>query len=323
MAPKSLTLLLLTSIGVNAFFPSDYSNSPSLIPPRSAAAAASATNTNYYGDNVVGDDDNGSGGGGKTNPIQNDENEDDFYTGDMMGSPTLPGAALSEQHETVEDRAEAWRKYQQEKYEHQTADQIASPTDEEGRMKLLASVSRGSISFFFFILMWRSVHHFELADQAYKGVTRLFFVIPTVTLFLLNMAGCVAGFTSPNHSSKKKMKAILNLNKLGELLLMIYNVVRLTLMPNRLIPREIYVGRTLSNFIFLVQCQLFTKVTWGAAQIKQEQANTAAMSSYTSGSNEYYDNTQQQQQQQQYNGNYGEQSYSQSWGGDEDENGWN
>eukprot|EP00957_Ditylum_brightwellii_P211462 15366194-Ditylum_brightwellii.AAC.1 len=242
MAPKSLTLLLLTSIGVNAFFPSDYSNSPSLIPPRSAAAAASATNTNYYGDNVVGDDDdNGSGGGG-----------------DMMGSPTLPGAALSEQHETVEDRAEAWRKYQQEKYEHQTADQIASPTDEEGRMKLLASVSRGSISFFFFILMWRSVHHFELADQAYKG--------------------CVAGFTSPNHSSKKKMKAILNLNKLGEL---------------------------------------------GAAQIKQEQANTAAMSSYTSGSNEYYDNTQQQQQQQQYNGNYGEQSYSQSWGGDEDENGWN
>ena len=30
-------------------------------------------------------------------------------------------------------------------------------------MKLLASVSKGSIALFFFILMWRAVHHYELA----------------------------------------------------------------------------------------------------------------------------------------------------------------
>ena len=30
----------------------------------------------------------------------------------------------------------------------------------------------------------------------------------------------------------------------------------------------VYVGRTLSNFLFLVQCQLFTKVTWNATLLK-------------------------------------------------------
>jgi hypothetical protein len=93
-------------------------------------------------------------------------------------------------------------------------------------MKLLASVSRGSIAIFFFVLMWRSVHHFELADQSFRGTTRLLFVIPTVALFIGNMAGCVAAITSPTNSAKKRMKAILNLNKIVELLILIYNLIR-------------------------------------------------------------------------------------------------
>ena len=130
-------------------------------------------------------------------------------------------------------------------------------------MKLIASVSRGSISFFFFVLMWRTVHHYELADQSFKGTVRLVAVIPTVLLFLGNMMGCVASVTSPaSHASKKRMKAILNLNKLVELSLLFYNVLRLTVFTNKLIVREIYVGRTLSNFLFMIQCQLFTKVAW-------------------------------------------------------------
>ena len=132
-------------------------------------------------------------------------------------------------------------------------------------MKLLASVSRGSISLFFFILMWRSVHHFELADQSFQKAprTRLLLVLPTIVMFVGNMSGCVAAIVSnQTKGSKKRMKAVLNLNKLVELVLFVYNVLRLTLFPNKFVMREIYVGRTLSNFLFMVQCQLFTKVTW-------------------------------------------------------------
>ena len=159
-----------------------------------------------------------------------------------------------------------------ERYDHQTPAQRESALDEDGRTKLLASVSRGSIAMFFFVLMWRAVHHYELADASFKGPFRLMMVVPTVALFVGNMSGCVASLTSPSHSAKKRMKAILNLNKLVEILLFAYNLSRLTMFTSKFVPREIYVGRTLTNFLFLVQCQLFTRVTWGAAQAGHEAA---------------------------------------------------
>jgi len=94
----------------------------------------------------------------------------------------------------------------QEKQLHQTPQQAASPTDEQGRMKLLATVSNASICIFFFVLIWRTVHHFEIADAAFKGVKRLFLVIPIVFLFVGNMAGCVASLSTPSHASKKRLK---------------------------------------------------------------------------------------------------------------------
>ena len=98
-------------------------------------------------------------------------------------------------------------------------------------------------------------------------------VIPSVVLFLGNMVGCCASLMSSGSSStasdssagrktKKRMKAILNLNKLMELVLILYNVMRLIFFPSKYVVREIYVGRTLTNFLFIIQCQLFTKVTW-------------------------------------------------------------
>lgn len=181
---------------------------------------------------------------------------------------------MADQQESVEERLASWRHLQQQKYENQSALDAANPRDDDGRMKLLASVSKGSISLFFFILMWRSVHHFELADQSFKGSTRLVMVLPTVLLFLGNMVGCVATLmtaaATDGRKNKKRMKAVLNLNKLVEITLMAYNIMRLIFFPNRYVMREIYVGRTLSNFLFIIQCQLFTKVTWGAAQMKQE-----------------------------------------------------
>ena len=178
-----------------------------------------------------------------------------------------PSTSIPMDNESVEERLAAWRNQQQLKYENQSAMDAANPRDEDGRMKLLASVSKGSISLFFFILMWRSVHHYELADQSFKGTVRLIMVFPTVLLFLGNMIGCVASLmtassTNTSRSSKKRMKAVLNLNKLMELTLIVYNVFRLIFFPSKLVMREIYVSRTLTNFLFIIQCQLFTKVTW-------------------------------------------------------------
>ena len=163
---------------------------------------------------------------------------------------------------SFEERTAAWRQAQQSMKQNQTPFQEASSTDEQGRLKLLANVSKGSISFFFFILMWRSIHHFEMADSAFNGLTRTIFVLPTVALFVGNMLGSVAVFTPPNPKRKKRLKLILNANKIMELALFIYHVFRLTIAPSKHIIREVYVGRTLSNFVFLLQCQLFTKVTW-------------------------------------------------------------
>merc|ERR1712127_859539 len=121
------------------------------------------------------------------------------------------------------------------------------------------------------------------------------FVIPAILLFLGNMLGCVFSVTSyGNSSSKKRMKAILNLNKVVEVSLLIYNIIRLTIFPNKFVMREIYVGRTLSNFLFMVQCQLFTKVAWGVAQVKKDV--TMVQDNYLDG----YQTSEQQQQQQPY-----------------------
>jgi hypothetical protein len=168
--------------------------------------------------------------------------------------------------ESVEERLSSWRKQQQFKFENQSPLDAANPRDDDGRMKLLASVSKGSISLFFFILMWRSVHHYELADQSFKGKVRLIMVFPTICVFLFNMIGCVASLmsssTNASRNAKKRMKAVLNLNKLVELCLIFYNVMRLIFFPSKYVMREIYVSRTLTNFLFIIQCQLFTKVTW-------------------------------------------------------------
>ena len=178
---------------------------------------------------------------------------------------TIPSTLSEPQQQSVEERLESWRQEQQYKYEHQTQMDEANPRDGDGRMKLLASVSRGSISIYFFILMWRSIHNFELADQSFKGVTRLALVFPTIVLFVGNLIACtgsILGRSGGSGKSKKRMKAILNLNKLVELVLFAYNVLRLSIFPSKFVIREVYVGRSISNFIFMTQCQLFTKVTW-------------------------------------------------------------
>lgn len=165
--------------------------------------------------------------------------------------------------ESVQDRHDKWRSAQMERYANLTQEQEYNPRDEQGRMKLLSSVSKGSRAFIFFMLMWRDIYLFEVTDQSIKGslrkmITRGFLT----TVFLGNLAGVVTSITSQGHSAKNRLKAILNLDKVVETALLIWNLGRVTLFPSKYIPREIFVAGILHSVFFMIQCQAFTRVTW-------------------------------------------------------------
>ena len=162
----------------------------------------------------------------------------------------------------------------------QSAAEAASVVDDQGRFRLFTTVSRVSVSLFFFILMWRTVHHYELADATFSSsssrkhnntglrtsLLRIVIVTPLVVLFLGEMMGAILGVTgggsNASHTTKKRLKGILNLHKGVELVMMFYNVLRLAIWPSKYVMREVYIGRTISNFFFLMQAQLYTKLSW-------------------------------------------------------------
>jgi hypothetical protein len=61
-------------------------------------------------------------------------------------------------------------------------------------------------------------------------------------------------------ATKRRLKGVLNLHKTVELAMIVYNVVRLAVWPSRYFMREVYIGRTIANFFFLMQAQLHTKL---------------------------------------------------------------
>jgi len=239
-------LLLLQPAAVHGLKPAQYGNGPNMSPPSTSRGAYDNGNNNNGGSLEEYDEAGGYA------PNTSFETESAF------------------DQQSVEERLASWRAQQQQRFESQNPVDEQNPRDEDGRLKLLASVSRGSISVFFFILMWRSVHHFELADQALKKSSkRPLLVVPAAVLFVVNMAGCLASVTSRTAGAKKRMKAVLNLNKLVEICLFLYNMVRLAIFTNKFVPREVYISKVITNVMFLVQCQLFTRVTWDAAKANQ------------------------------------------------------
>lgn len=211
------------------------------------------------------------GGQAPTDPYSTPTNQPyqslpkEYNTQNGFGNYNTPADIPDTDHlfqESVQERVDKWRQAQISQSQNLTPEQERNPRDSQGRMKLLASVSRGSRALIFFMIMWRDIHLFELADQSLKGTKRLVVVVPLILLFIGNMAGVAASFTSPSHSSKKRMKAILNLDKLVEGILLVWYFFRLTVFPSKYVPREVFVAKTLHSVIFLVQLQAFTRVTW-------------------------------------------------------------
>jgi len=166
--------------------------------------------------------------------------------------------------ESVQERTDKWRSAQMERYANLSPEQEYNPRDEEGRMKLLSSVSKGSRALIFFVLIWRDTYLFEMTDLSIKGSLRkniVRFILTTV--FIGNLAGLVTSVISPTgHSSKKRLKAILNLDKVVETGLLLWNFARISLFPSKYILREVFIAGIFHSIFIIIQCQAFTRVTW-------------------------------------------------------------
>ena len=241
-----------------------------------------------------------------------------------------PGAYDGQIRETVEENISAWRLRQQQIRESIDGDGAASVSEATrsewaSRITLFAAVSRASVSVFFFILMWRTVHHYESADAAFGGAVggglgkmlrRNAVCAPLVILFLGELVGAVMGLSggqggNENRSTKRRLKGMLNLHKAVELTTMTYNVIRLAVWPSKYVPREVYIGRTVSNFFFFMQCQLYTNLSWDGVK---ENTDYVGYEDYSAEEPQYYESSPQfdggvrqeeQQQQQRYDNSSG------------------
>ncbi|KAG7345141.1 hypothetical protein IV203_032672 [Nitzschia inconspicua] len=197
-------------------------------------------------------------------PQQSNNNYEDgfanYYDSPQSGQPMDPEHVF---HEPVQDRLDRWRNEQMQKYQNLSPEQELSPVDDKGRAKLVQHVSKAARAFIFTFFVFRDVHLIDLADHHItKTLSKRLVRLSLMVLFVGNLAGVVATFTSPSHSSKKRMKMILNGNKLVEMVLLFWSFFRLTINPTVHVPREVFVASILHSLIFLLQAQSFTRLTW-------------------------------------------------------------
>jgi hypothetical protein len=168
-------------------------------------------------------------------------------------------------HECVQEHVDRWRASQMERQQNLTPEQEMNPRDEYGRAKLFQHVSKAARATIFLFFVFRDVHLIDLVDR--QKCTHLFsskrLILPLLSImFIGNLAGAVVTFTSPSHSSKKRMKMILNGNKCVEIALILWNFLRLTINPTVHVPREVYLAGICHSLLFLLQAQTFTRLTW-------------------------------------------------------------
>lgn len=115
----------------------------------------------------------------------------------------------------------------------------------------------------FFIMLWRAMHLYEMADQLTGTARRYMFVVPSLGLLLGNLA-CLCMSLAPEFGPKKKqrMKAMLSFDMTSEGVLLIFNLLSLLTGGDFHIPREEYVGRLLVNAWFLAMCMNFSRMHW-------------------------------------------------------------
>mmetsp|Transcript_18958 Transcript_18958/g.33397 ORF Transcript_18958/g.33397 Transcript_18958/m.33397 type:complete len:145 (-) Transcript_18958:103-537(-) len=81
-------------------------------------------------------------------------------------------------------------------------------------------------------------------------------------MFVGNMAGVLACLSALGHSTKNRLKTILNFDKLVEVALVGWYLLRLTVLPSKYVPREVFVAGMLHSSFFIAEAQAFTRVNW-------------------------------------------------------------
>jgi hypothetical protein len=199
--------------------------------------------------------------------------------------------------ETVQERHDRWKSQQLlQQYEQQQQAQSLSYSqyDPKGQTKLLLSISKSSRAIIFFIYMWRILHLYEsvtgtsITTTSNTGEiisstirhtknhllsmfsTKSVLSIPLMLLFLANMMGTITSILSTqqqSHTTKKRLKAILNMNKFVELIVIVYTMMRLTILPSKYVTKEIYISRLFHSIIFIMQGQVYTRFSWDSESI--------------------------------------------------------
>lgn len=165
--------------------------------------------------------------------------------------------------ESVQDRVDQWRQEQIQHRQEMPTVEKTSLRESNGRVKLLANLGNGSRAALFGVLMWRNLVLMEAVDKTIKSRFKGFFIGLLTALLLGNFAGVAAALTgTTGHAAKNRFKAILNLDKLLEIVLLFWYFLRLTIIPNKHIQREIYIASISHSIFFLIQCHSFTKLSW-------------------------------------------------------------
>jgi hypothetical protein len=122
-------------------------------------------------------------------------------------------------------------------------------------------------------------------------------LIPPALLLVGNILGFVLSITAATtHSNKRKFKVLINMNQAMELFFTLYYFLRLTILPNTYVTKEIYVGKLFNCALYLISSHMFTRVSWDAAQQqqiqqRQLQQELTPSSPTDHNSNSYYYNT--------------------------------
>ncbi len=131
--------------------------------------------------------------------------------------------------------------------------------------RIMRTVGNTGVCVLFMALTARATHLYELADQISGALRRYLVTLPVVGLLCANLVGVLLSLVqsfSRNSRLKTRLKAILTLNGLAEVVMVAYNSVRLVLGNDRFTPREAYVGRIFTSIWILTIVFAFSTSRW-------------------------------------------------------------
>mmetsp|Transcript_14447 Transcript_14447/g.18883 ORF Transcript_14447/g.18883 Transcript_14447/m.18883 type:complete len:289 (-) Transcript_14447:538-1404(-) len=215
--------------------------------------------------------------GGSPPFVNNNGNNNSYNYNNFSQAPADSSAPVAPQPSAIYDEETSWNQYQEEQYNQRQGQydpSNPSSIDVSKLTQFLAAGSKVSLSLIFFMLMWRSLHHYEVANS-FKGMKRTMLVTPIVLLFLGDLFACVTAFTTglDTHVAKRRAKAVLNLGKLVEAILFVYNVVKMSILPSKYIPQEIYIAGAIHNFVLITILHQYTKLSFGGLAASMESQN--------------------------------------------------